>query len=99
MVESMNVTSTILGKKMENYCWQENNYAAEGELMITITLAEYRALVVSNANKQYEIDKANEGKYKRDEENEMLKKEVEALRRQVYDLQYRYAHCAAEKEV
>ena len=96
MAESVNVTSTILDKKMEHYRWDAKDYVAEGEITITITLAEYRSLVTSEATKQYDIAKANEDKYKRDSENAMLREEVEALRSKVYELQKR---CAFEREV
>ncbi len=87
MAESVNVTSTILDKKLEQYRWEAKDYVAENELTITITLAEYRALIASDATKQYDIAKANEDKYKRDTENKMLKEEVEALRAKLYELQ------------
>ena len=87
MAESVNVTSAILDKKMERYAWNGNDYVAENELTITITLAEYRELVSSVATKQYDIAKANEDKYKRDSENKMLREEVEALRAKIYKLQ------------
>ena len=91
MAESVNVTSTILDKKMEHYRWDARDYVAESEITITITLAEYRALVTSEATKQYDIAKANEDKYKRDDENRRLKEEVEALRARLYELQNLYA--------
>ena len=94
MAESVNVTSTILDKKIEHYDWNAKDFVAEGELTITITLAEYRALVTSEATKQYDIAKANEDKYKRDSENKLLKEEVDCLRARLYELQ---ATCA-EKE-
>ena len=87
MAESVNVTSAVLDKKMESYNWNGENYVAENELTITITLSEYRALVASSATKQYDIAKANEDKYKRDAENKMLKEEVDALRARIYELQ------------
>lgn len=87
MTESVSVTSTILDKKMEHYRWDARDYVAESEITITITLAEYRALVSSEATKQYDIAKANEDKYKRDSENKMLKEEVDALRARLYELQ------------
>jgi hypothetical protein len=89
MAESVKVTSTILDKKMEHYNWKANDYVAENELTITITLAEYRELVASNALKNYDIAKANEDKYKRDDENRRLKDEVNALRARLYELQSR----------
>lgn len=87
MAESVNVTSTILDKKMEQYRWHARDYVAESEITITITLAEYRELIASEATKQYEIAKANEDKYKRDSENKMLKEEVDSLRAKLYELQ------------
>lgn len=95
MAESVNVTSTILDKKMEHYRWDARDYVAESEITITITLAEYRALVTSEATKHYDIAKANEDKYKRESENKMLKEECESLRARLYELQSLYA----EKEV
>lgn len=89
MVESVNVTSTILDKKIEHYRWDAKDYVAENELTITITLAEYRELIASAATKQHDIAKANEDKYKRDSENKMLKEEVECLRAKLYELQTR----------
>lgn len=94
MAESVNVTSTILDKKIEHFDWKAKDFVAEGELTITITLAEYRALVTSEATKQYDIAKANEDKYKRDSENKMLKEEVDSLRARLYELQT----LCAEKE-
>lgn len=89
MAESVNVTSAVLAKKMDSYGWEPKNYVAENELTITITLAEYRALVASNAVKQHDIDKANEDKYKRDSENKMLREENENLRAELYEIKNR----------
>lgn len=96
MAESVNVTSTILDKKMEHYRWDAKDYVAENEITITITLAEYRALVTSEATKQYDIAKANEDKYKRDDENKRLKEEVDSLRARLYELQAIYAEKEAK---
>lgn len=90
MAESVNVTSTILDKKIEHYDWRAKDFVAEGELTITITLAEYRELIASSATKKQDIDKANEDKYIRDEENKWLKSECEALRAMVYELKNRF---------
>lgn len=87
MTESVNVTSAVLDKKMETYSWKANDYVAENELTITITLSEYRELVRSAATKQHDIDKANEDKYVREAENRRLKEEVESLRARIYELQ------------
>jgi uncharacterized protein YlxW (UPF0749 family) len=87
MAESVNVTSTILDKKIEHYDWKAKDFVAEGELTITITLAEYRALVASEATKQNDIAKANADKYERDAENTRLKEEVNSLRAKLYEIQ------------
>jgi hypothetical protein len=87
MAESVNVTSAVLDKKFESYHWKANDYVAENELTITITLAEYRELITSHATKLHDIAKANEDKYNRDAENARLKEEVNALRAKVYELQ------------
>ena len=94
MTESVNVTSTVLNKKMDQYRWEAKDYVAENELTITITLAEYRALIASDATKQYDIAKANEDKYKREDENRRLKEEVDCLRARIYELQ----NCYVAKE-
>lgn len=91
MADSVNVTSTILDKKMEHYRWDSRDYVAEREITITITLAEYRALIASDATKQHDIAKANEDKYKRDSENQRLKEEVDSLRARLYELQTLHA--------
>jgi hypothetical protein len=96
MAESVVITSPILDKKMESYSFDSRNYVAEGELTITITLAEYRDLVKAVATKQHDIDQANADKYKRDSENNMLKEEVDSLRTKLFELQ---RGCNFEREV
>lgn len=89
MTESVNVTSAVLDKKMEHYAWHANDYVAENEITVTITLAEYRDLIKSHATRQHDIDEANNGKYNRELENKKLKEEVECLRAKLYELQNR----------
>lgn len=91
MAESVNVTSTILDKKIGSYDWKANDFVAENELTITITLAEYRALIASEATKSYDINKANEDKYKREDENRRLKEEVDRLRARLFEIQTQYS--------
>ena len=98
MAESVNVTSTILDKKIEHYDWKAKDFVAEGELTITITLAEYRALVASEATKEHAIAKANADKYERDAENARLKEEVNSLRAKLYSPIQGSCKCNSEKE-
>lgn len=87
MTESVNVTSAVLDRKMEGYRFEDKNFKAESEIMVTITLGEYRELIEKNARSSYDIDKANKDKYERDSENKRLKEEVETLRAKIYALQ------------
>ena len=86
MTESVNITSAVLDKKLESYCWNAKDFVAENELTITITLAEYRQLIASDATKRHDIDEANKGKYERDAENKRLREEVEMLRAKIYEM-------------
>src|SRR5574344_67516 len=86
MRESVNVTNAILDKKMGTYNFESNNFIAEGEIVITITLNEYRNLISEVAKKQVDIEKANKDKYSRDSENEKLLEEVNDLRSQLFEL-------------
>ena len=79
-IKNFNVCETLLSKKLDSYNSNENDFIASGEITVTITLAEYRELVESKARKNYEIDKANEDKWKRENENAELKKEIERLK-------------------
>lgn len=80
------VKNVVLEKKLENYYFEEKNFSAPGELMITITLKEYRELVQKVATSDERIKVADNDKYERNKENEALKKEVEELRSKLYEL-------------
>ena len=79
----------ILEKKLEDMRYSGTdlqNFKAEGELMVTITLAEYRNLVSEVANKKKDIDTANEGKYQREVEIKTVKEANDKLKSENYDL-------------
>ena len=80
----------ILEKKMEERRYSVdaglNNFRAENELMVTITLSEYRDLISEVANKKKDVDAANEGKYQREREIENVKAANEKLKGENYDL-------------
>ena len=52
----------VYGKKVESYHDSTDNYIAENEVTVTITLSEYRKLVQEVATKKYDIDRANSAK-------------------------------------
>lgn len=80
------VKNVVLEKKLENYYFEEKNFSAPGELMITITLKEYRELVQKVATSDERIKVADNDKYERNKENESLKKEVEELKSKLYEI-------------
>lgn len=85
-MESTNITTAILDKKLESYNFENRNFCAEGEITVTITLGEYRELVTKAAISQSAIDKANSDKYERELENKNLKEENSALKAELYEL-------------
>lgn len=88
-MESVTVKDVILDKKMDGYNWNKDDYSAQGELTVTITLSEYRNLVSNVATRDAAIGAANADKYTRNQENEQLKKEVAALKAELYEYQKR----------
>lgn len=80
------VKNVVLEKKLENYYFEDKNFSAPGELMITITLKEYRELVQKVATVDERIKVADNDKCERNKENEALKKEVEELKSKLYEL-------------
>ena len=80
------VKNVVLEKKLENYYFEDKNFSAPVELMITITLKEYRELVQKVATADERIKVADNDKYERNKENEALKKEVEELKSKLYEL-------------
>lgn len=85
-MDSLSVKDAVLEKKM-GYSFEENNFLAQSELTVTITLREYRDLIEKVATRDTAIKAAENDKYKRDSENETLKKEVAALKAELYELQ------------
>lgn len=86
MDDNNRMMSEILQKKLGNYNLKEDNFVAPGEITVTVTLNEYRALVTSNATRAQAIDKANEDKYARETEIKAVKEENARLKGENYDL-------------
>ena len=80
-MDSMEIRETILDKKLDTYRYSGmENFVAEKELTVTITLQEYRDLLKEVATKKHDIEKAEADKYSRETENKKLKEENELLR-------------------
>lgn len=71
-------TDKVIDMKFDKYSYdEEKNISAKGELLVTITLHEYRDLL----QKEAKIEASNErsAKYKLETEIKELKREVEHL--------------------
>lgn len=86
-MENTSITNTVLKEKLGGYSKDLNNFAAPQELTVTITLNEYRHLVSAVATAKADIDKANQDKFTRDQENRKLNEEVTNLKTKLYEMQ------------
>ena len=84
------IEESLLKKKLDSYSSDNNDFQAENELTVEITLNEYRKLIEEKATADYRIKKAEENKYTRDEENKKLKQENKEL--EIKLLEYRKQH-------
>ena len=85
-MENANVCEVILSKKLDKYGDNSNDFVATGELTVTITLSEYRALVANKATRDADINKANTDRFQRESENRSLKEEIAKLKAELYEL-------------
>lgn len=85
-MENTSVCEVILSKKLNKYGDNNNDFVATGELTVTITLSEYRALVTAKATRDADINKANTDRYQRESDNRALKEEVAKLKAELYEL-------------
>lgn len=97
-MENTTIIETVLNKKIEGYRFEENNFKAASEIMVEITLKEYRDLVKSDATKSTEIEKANSDKYLREKENQDLKEENAALKAELYEMKKRFESFVEEEK-
>lgn len=75
----MEHTTKKYGKEMLGYCDNKHNYAAEDEIMVTITLSEYRELVENNATRKEAVDKVSQKVAEKDAEIKRLKEKIERM--------------------
>ena len=84
------IEESLLKKKLDSYSSDNNDFQAENELTVEITLNEYRKLIEEKATADYRIKKAEENKYTREDENKRLKKENKELEIKLFE--YRKQH-------
>lgn len=84
-INNEDLSKELVNKKVGVYTYDktEDNFALEGEITVTITLAEYRKLIKEVATKEYDIKKVEADKYERnckmnalEEENAKLKQKL-----------------------
>ena len=86
MDENSRMASKLLEKKTDSYSTDYRNFVAPHEIMVTITLDEYRMLVSNNATRQKDIDAANNDKYLREAKMKELSEANDKLKGENYDL-------------
>ena len=92
------ITDVILDKKLDRYGNNYNDFVADKELTVTITLNEYRDLVGKNATSSARISEAEKDKYNRNIENNTLKERVKELERKLLEYRAEYGELKSENE-
>ena len=62
----------------------KNDFVANGQIMVTITLAEYRSLVKGNSDAV--VSEAKSKQFHAEQERDQLKKQIEELNKQLSEL-------------
>ncbi len=91
------IEESLLKKKLDSYSSDNNDFQAENELTVEITLNEYRKLIEEKATADYRIKKAEENKYTRDEENRKLKQENKELEMKLFEYRKQYGELEINK--
>ena len=90
------VTDDRLEKKPEEDSFNRgeyrHDYVSNGQIMVTITLSEYRALVKADADRK--VSEANSKVWDAHKERDELKKQVEGLQKQLDSLKCMIAGAA-----
>ena len=89
MTETYTRPDPIQEKKISEYSRDMNNFVADKELTVTITLNEYRDLISKVATSREAINEANKDKYTRENENKALNDSIAKLKAENYELQKR----------
>lgn len=76
----MNENTTIPAKEFDRYGNQRNDYANGEELMVTVTLAEYRELIACKAKADDERHKMVLEGMEKDKQIKELKEQIVALK-------------------
>lgn len=92
------IVQTLMSKKLDSWGSNLNDFKAEKELTVEITLNEYRELIKSKATKETDIEKANKDKYTREEENKKLKNQNKELESKLFEYIRKFGDLEEDKE-
>lgn len=92
------IVPTLMSKKLDSWGSNLNDFKAEKELTVEITLNEYRELIKSKATKETDIEKANKDKYTREEENKKLKKQNKELDSKLFEYIRKFGDLEEDKD-
>lgn len=95
-----NFESKIIAKKLSDYSsgHDERNFVAPNEITVTITLEEYRDLVITKATTDAKVKAAEEDKFERGQRCGRLEKENAELKAELYELKKQLDDMTAEAE-
>lgn len=82
----MNGEQTRIIKNVDGYGANDLNFSGVGEIMVTITLKEYRNLVSTAATTEDIVSKAKNDEYNAKKEKERLMRENAELKAELYSL-------------
>lgn len=71
--------SNIIEKKSKDYSFDRNNFVVAGELTVTITLNEYRALISTVAESEEKLSKEKDKRYAAEAKVDALQKKLDSI--------------------
>ncbi|MEB7433311.1 hypothetical protein BUZ62_00845 [Staphylococcus pasteuri] len=87
MAETIKTSEHYYTKDFSSWGQEENNFVANQELTVTITLNEYRDLIEDKSKKDKEIDEFRSKYYKEKDLKDKVKEENRNLKNKIYALQ------------
>lgn len=92
------MAENVTEKKLDGYRFEIKDYVAEAEITVTITLQEYRQLVIDSATAEERIRVANAERSKARDEYNSMKFEKERLLNELYKYKDKYGKLPVDEE-
>lgn len=84
-IDNEKIIEKLTEKKVDSfYNGSGDNFALNGEIVVTITLSEYRTLIKEVATKKYDIDNITQNKYERECRIKALENENADLKQKLF---------------